>query len=180
MRAFTHVGVGRVLPQGINTHLWSAEDDHYVTQLNPDGSIRDFVDYDSNLLAIAIGVAPPDRASRIFKRVDAGVCTHVRPTYVSEKFYGPSDVYAGNIGDSVVAMGRIAWADGLARAAAGDATALQSLVLGPLQAATLRDTWMFERFVCEPNAGVWGQPAHSNFFIEFGEVRGCKQTRWRD
>lgn len=35
----------------MNKLLWSPEDDHFITQLNPDGTTRDFVDYDSNLLA---------------------------------------------------------------------------------------------------------------------------------
>ena len=37
----------------INARLWDAtSNDHYITQLNPDNSTRDFVDYDSNLLAV--------------------------------------------------------------------------------------------------------------------------------
>jgi hypothetical protein len=38
----------------INRRLWAG--DHYVTQLNPNGSTTDFVDYDSNLIALAHGV----------------------------------------------------------------------------------------------------------------------------
>ena len=34
----------------------SVSDDHFVTQLNEDGSTRDFVDYDSNLMTIAYGI----------------------------------------------------------------------------------------------------------------------------
>jgi hypothetical protein len=45
----------------MNTHLWS--DDHYVTQMNPDGSTRDFIDYDSNLIATAAGVPSASQAA---------------------------------------------------------------------------------------------------------------------
>lgn len=34
----------------------SVSDDHFVTQLNEDGSTRDFVDYDSNLMTVAYGI----------------------------------------------------------------------------------------------------------------------------
>lgn len=47
----------------MNRHLWDERDnDHYITQLNPDGTTRDFVDYDSQLLAIWSGIADEDRA----------------------------------------------------------------------------------------------------------------------
>jgi hypothetical protein len=82
----------------MNTHLWS--DDHYVTQMNPDGSIRDFIDYDSNLIATAAGVPSASQAALLLRRVDGGRCTHGRATFVSEKYYGPHDTTNGNIGDS--------------------------------------------------------------------------------
>lgn len=74
----------------INKYLWSeAEDDHYVTQRGEDdGEIRDFVDYDANLLALAHGVVPDDRVDPLFRRIDGGRCTHGRATFVSEKYYG--------------------------------------------------------------------------------------------
>lgn len=103
-------------------------------------------------------------------RVDGGECTHVAPTFVSERFYGPSDCYLGNDGDSVVAMGRIAWADALARGRVRDVAGLDKYVIEPLSQAILQRTWGYERFACEPSRGVWGQPAHSPFFIEYGEV----------
>lgn len=80
------------LVNSINKHLWSEEeDDHYVTQRDvDDGAIRDFVDYDANLLALAHGVVPDDRVERLFKRLDGGRCTHGRATFVSEKYYGRS------------------------------------------------------------------------------------------
>ena len=30
--------------------------DHFITQLNPDGSTRDLVDYDANFIALAMGI----------------------------------------------------------------------------------------------------------------------------
>jgi hypothetical protein len=70
------------------TRLWSADDDHYITQLNPDGSTRDFVDYDSNLIACAFGVAGVERCHALLRRIDGGRCAHARATFVSEKWYG--------------------------------------------------------------------------------------------
>ena len=82
----------------INAKLWDATDgDHYITQLNPDGSTRDFIDYDSNLIAVAHGVTDgvPGRAEKILARVDQGppgtTCTAAKgggPQYVSEKVGG--------------------------------------------------------------------------------------------
>ena len=73
-------------------YLWNAqENDHYVSYallpVPPAVNLtqRDFVDYDSNLLAVMAGV--PDtatRASAILGRIDAGVCSHARPTWISE------------------------------------------------------------------------------------------------
>ena len=82
----------------MNTHLWAG--DHYVTQMNPDGTTRDFVDYDSNLIATAAGVPSPSQAARLLGRIDGGRCTHGRATFVSEVYYGPHDTTNGNVGDS--------------------------------------------------------------------------------
>lgn len=136
----------------MDAKLWdTASDDHYVTQLNPDGTTVDMVDYDSNLLAIAWGVAPAQRAQAALKRLDAGHCMQAgvaAPTYVSEKWYGPDMCYGGNIGDSATSMGRIAWADAHARKAVGDSDAFDSRIMAPLQAHLLNYTWLWERFGC--------------------------------
>ncbi len=58
----------------MNAHLW--RDDHYVTQMNPDGTTRDFVDYDSNLIAVAAGVATAEQAALVLRRIDGGRCAH--------------------------------------------------------------------------------------------------------
>lgn len=135
---------------GMNAYLW--RDDHYVTQLNPDGTTRDLVDYDANLLAVAFGVAPPDRAQRILARVDAGPCTHGRATWVSERHYGPDDTYNGNTGDSATAMARIGWADAHARRRVGDRATYRDAILDPLRADLLERTWLTERYDCAGNA----------------------------
>ena len=154
---------------GMNAHLWSG--DHYITQLNPDGTTRDFVDYDSNLLAVAFGIAPADRAKAILARVDSGPCTHAapaagrpRPTWVSEKYYGPADTYGGNTGDSAVTMGRIGWADGQARRAVGDATTFKNLILDPIQQQVDAATWLPERYDCSGNV------AHSPYYHEYPQM----------
>jgi hypothetical protein len=154
---------------GMNTHLWAG--DHYITQLNPDGTTRDFVDYDSNLLAVAFGIAPPDRAKLVLARVDSGSCTHAdpadgrpRPTWVSEKSYGPTDTYGGNTGDSAVTMGRIGWADAHARRAVGDLATFNNTILDPIEQQVDAATWLNERYDCA------GNPAHSPYYHEYPEM----------
>jgi hypothetical protein len=148
--AARHRAMSARIAQAMNDRLWAG--DHYVTQLNPDGSTRDFVDYDANLLAVAYGVAPPDRARAVLDRVDSGPCTHGRATWVSERFYGPDDTYHGNTGDSATAMGRIGWADAIARRRAGDRATYRDKILGPLRSDLLARTWLTERYDCAGNA----------------------------
>jgi hypothetical protein len=150
------------IAEGMNERLWAG--DHYVTQLNPDGSTRDLVDYDANVLAVAFGVAPPDRAEAVLERVDSGPCTHGRATWVSEVHYGPEDTYNGNTGDSATAMGRIGWADAHARRAVGDAATYRQEILEPLQADLLERTWLTERYDCAGNA------IRSPYYHEYPEV----------
>ena len=59
---------------------------------------RDFIDYDANLIALSVGAASDNLASRIFQRVGSGNCTHARATWVSERYYGPDDTTNGNTG----------------------------------------------------------------------------------
>jgi len=154
------------LVDAINLHLWSkTENDHYITNLNADGSIRDFVDYDANTLAVAFGVATPNRASALLKRVDGGKCTHAgRATYVSEIYYNASNCFIGNTGDSAVTMGRIAWGDGVARYRVGDTKTFYNAIFNPLLNDLLRNTWLNERYTCQ------GTPAHSAYFHEYPEM----------
>jgi hypothetical protein len=64
-------------------------------------------------------------------------------------------------------MGRIAWADGLARKAVGDAANaafFNASILQPLQYELLSNTWMNERYDAQ------AAPTHNPFYIEYGEV----------
>jgi hypothetical protein len=128
--------------------LWDT--DHFVTQVNPDPgpagprgistdgmgcakahNCRDFVDYDSNVIAVAHGVGGKAKGAAALKRIDGGKaagssspvqkCTAMQgggPQWTSEIWYGPGDTTGfpkGNVGDSCSAMGRIAYFDALAR-----------------------------------------------------------------
>ena len=124
---------------------------HYVTQVDGcgGGNAKDFVDYDSNLIALAHGVpADPKRAAEVFRRVDGGRCRK-SATFVSEKYYGPDDTTGGNTGDSWCAMGRIAWFDGLARKRYGDYAGFENFILNPLVDQVIESTWMHERLDCD-------------------------------
>ncbi|CAE8638689.1 unnamed protein product [Polarella glacialis] len=134
----------------MNRYLWLPGSDHYVTQWDGPflNTTRDFVDYDSNLMAAAHGIPSSDQARQILKRIDGGRC-RAGPTFVSEKYYGRGDTTYGNIGDSACAMGRIAWFDALARKRYGDAAGFESYILGPLKSALLSTTWMHERMGCD-------------------------------
>eukprot|EP00405_Crypthecodinium_cohnii_P019361 CAMPEP_0206475334 /NCGR_PEP_ID=MMETSP0324_2-20121206/34011_1 /ASSEMBLY_ACC=CAM_ASM_000836 /TAXON_ID=2866 /ORGANISM="Crypthecodinium cohnii, Strain Seligo" /LENGTH=862 /DNA_ID=CAMNT_0053950659 /DNA_START=44 /DNA_END=2629 /DNA_ORIENTATION=- len=140
------------IAQAVDKHLWSAkEDDHYVTQMNPDLTYRDFVDYDANLIAVAHGVGSEDRVKKVLKRVDSGQCTQkgARATFVSERYYGTEDTTFGNIGDSWCTMGRIGWFDALARRRIGDVDRFDNYILDPLIGDVNKWTWLHERYHCD-------------------------------
>lgn len=137
----------------MNELLWDVDNnDHYITQLNADlQTTRDFIDYDSNLLAVAFGVTPDDRVSSLLGRVDSGAYTHIRGTWCCEVPYsGDADdcyIVGGDVcGDSIVTLGRIGWADSHARKRVGDLNTFNSLLLEPLQRDLIDDTWLFERY----------------------------------
>jgi hypothetical protein len=146
----------------MNARLWDEEsDDHFITQLNPDGSTVDKVDYDSQLLAVAFGVLDdyPGRRDRVLERVDNGEYTHVRATYASEYPYlggsvsedecyivDPKDEFCG---DSVVTLARIGWVDALARKrrkSTHDVHVFNDLLLIPIQDDLVQSTWLRERY----------------------------------
>ena len=99
----------------VRRYLWDT--DHYVTQVDPDDmdcaqthSCRDFVDYDSNLIAAAHKIPPMAQAKAVLKRIDTGIqpCSAMQkggPQWTSEIWYGKHDTTGGNIGDSSSAMG---------------------------------------------------------------------------
>ena len=154
--------------EALNRALW--KQDHFVTQLNPDGSTRDFVDYDSNLLATAFVPMTAARAAAVLRRVDSGECTHAAPgTYISEKLYGHDDVYNCDadkpeifcVGDSRVSYGRVAWLDALSRKRVGDYASFESLVVAPIRTEVFDLVWTHERYDCR------GTPVHAPMYYEY-------------
>ncbi len=145
-----------------NKYLWISNvnnatvnntNDHFITQLNEDFvSYRDFIDYDSNLMAVAFKiVTDADQVNRLIKRVDSGPYTHVRATWCSEIPYtGDADdcyIVGGSVcGDSVVTLARIGYIDGIARKQINDVNTYQNLLLSPLQDDLIRDVWLYERY----------------------------------
>lgn len=130
---------------------------------------RDFIDYDSNLLAVAAGAVTGAQAQALLTLVDSGPCTHQHATWVSGIYYDAKNCNSGNTGDSAVSMGRISWADALARKAMGDAAnaaVFNNLILNPIQYELLSNTWLNERYQCS------GLPAHNDHYIEQPEVVG--------
>ena len=146
-----------LMASAMNKWLWDAsgDNDHYVTQIDPDlKTIRDFVDYDANLIAAASGVPSRERATALLARIDRGTCSANGgggPQWVSERYYGPNDTTHGNIGDSRCSMGRIAWFDAHARKidrTKGSLLQFNSNLL-TLQNDLVRDTWLHERYGCD-------------------------------
>ena len=157
------------ITDGMLEYLVADSGDHFVTDFNPNRSpeYRDFVDYDSNLLAIAFsdGQFTSNFTQRIFDRVDGGNYTHVRATYCSEKKYnGESDCYikgGDTCGDSVVTLGRIGWADAISRKVHGKASNFTNLILKPIQNDLLRETWLHERY------DKYGNETRSAYYFEY-------------
>eukprot|EP00760_Papus_ankaliazontas_P022893 PhM_4_TR19065/c1_g1_i1/m.17121 len=140
--------MSRDMRVAMNEHLFRG--DHFITQLNPDGTTRDFVDYDANLIAVAHGVPnSTERTMAILNRVDRGRCTHGRATFVSEDYYGPEDCTNGNIGDSWCAMGRNGLFDALARSYVGDVGTFENVLYEPLANDLREYTWQHERYGCD-------------------------------
>jgi hypothetical protein len=165
----------------VNKHLWASPSnsmrangdggDHYLTQRNPDGTTRDFVDYDANLIALAHGIADPARADKVLSRIDGGRCSAASgggPQFVSEVYYGKDDTTHGNVGDSWCSMGRIEWFDAHARRRMGGPSHLTAFnsSLGRIQADLLQDVWLHERYDC---AGKQ-QPNRTDAYFEYPSV----------
>jgi hypothetical protein len=155
--------IAKEITSGINTYLWDQEDnDHFITQMNLDlTTTRDFIDYDSNLIAVAFGVLDNDvdKVKSVFARIDSNPFAHARATWVSEKEYTgePSDCYSGPVGnglcgDSNMTMARIGWVDSLARKRFNDSTTYQKLLLEPLQQDLKTNVWLTERYDQNGNA----------------------------
>jgi hypothetical protein len=153
------------LKAAVYRELWNGHD-HFVTQRNPDGTTRDFVDYDGNFAALAFGVLDSQADEQtLLRRLDSGPHTHPggRGTWVSEKRYEMADCYGGNDGDSDTAMARIWWLDMLTRVRMKDQAMFDSL-LGNIEGDLLRDVWMPERY------DGTGAPAHNGYYHEYPEI----------
>mmetsp|Transcript_5721 Transcript_5721/g.8865 ORF Transcript_5721/g.8865 Transcript_5721/m.8865 type:complete len:687 (+) Transcript_5721:98-2158(+) len=129
---------------------------------------KDFVDYDSNLLAVAFANLSRSDSEKILGRIDGGAYSHPNgiSTYCCETPYdGYDDCYIkerGTIcGDSVVTMGRIAWADAHARKRLGRTHDFDTLILDGLQQRLNSRTWLHERF------DKYGKEARSPFYFEY-------------
>ncbi|GMH98096.1 hypothetical protein TrVE_jg12681 [Triparma verrucosa] len=137
------------ISEALMAHLWdTADDDHFITQLNPDGTTRDLVDYDSNLMATAHQVTNAEQAKKVLARVDSGQCRK-GVTFVSEVWYGEDDTTGGNTGDSWCAMGRHAWFDSLSRKLYDTYENFEALILDPLQTHLTESTFLHERLACD-------------------------------
>jgi hypothetical protein len=166
--------------EAFNKYLWISNipssgsnavndtNDHFVTQLNTDfTTYRDFIDYDSNLMAVAFNlVTDADQVSRIIQRVDAGPYTHVRATWCSEIAYtGDADdcyIVGGSVcGDSVVTLARIGYIDAIARKEINDWNTYNNLLLVPLQNDLIKDVWLYERY--DSN----GQQIRTSYYFEY-------------
>ncbi len=153
------------IKHGINEHLWNGND-HYYTQKNVDGTIRDMVDYDGNYAAIAFGAVTDDaKIDSIFKRLDGGENTHPNGygTWPSEKIYTEKDCYGGNTGDSDVAFARIWWLDMFARYVTGDLNNF-NLYFNKIRKDLIDYTWMRERYDSK------GSQDRAYYYHEYPEI----------
>lgn len=159
--------VAEKVTASVNQYLWADSGDHLVTQLNADKkTTRDFVDYDSNLIAVAFGVISDANVSAVLNRVDRGPYTHVRATWCSEMPYtgDAPDCYivGGSVcGDSVVTLARIGWVDSLARKRVKDAATIRNVLLAPLQKDLLANTWLNERYDSS------GSQVRTDYYFEY-------------
>ncbi|CAN5347937.1 hypothetical protein BH11ACT4_BH11ACT4_16300 [soil metagenome] len=157
---FERVSAG--IREGIEA-LWS--EDHFVTARSADWEqIHDMVDSDG-YLAPAFGLTVGQRSHDLLARLDRVPNMHPggRGTWVSEVFYGPDHCYGGNTGDSATAMGRLWWADLLARQSVGDRATFAALY------EAVRDdqrayTWMRERY------GAEGTMIRATGYHEYPEI----------
>ena len=149
--------------EGMNAHLWAGN--HYITQLNPNGTIADFGDNDANALAVAFGITSPAQARKVIAWQDGGPCIAppARAGWVSQVYYNGNVTEDGNTGDSATAMGRVAWADAMARYATGDVSGFQNII-GPIRSDLLQNTWLTERYDCN------GDRIRAPYYDEYPDV----------
>lgn len=136
----------------VRDHLWNhTADDHFITSVNiTTGETKDMVDYDSNFIAVALGIADRNQSLRVLDRIDSNPYAVNVPTWPSEIIYVGSDTTGGlGTGDAVCGYGRIAWFNALARKRirTSDSLAFFNKNLYSLISADLLSTvWMYERY----------------------------------
>jgi len=154
------------LKTNINSKLWDvASNDHYITQLNADGSTADFLDIDSNLMAVAFGLADDTRAEKVMQRLKCLPC--IRPggygTMPSGRYMGSEQTNGGMTVDSSVAMARVFYLDAIALRRVNDVSTFRRM-LTVMQVDQRRNTWMAEWYNSE------GQATHDPFYHEYPET----------
>uniref|UniRef100_A0A7S0EXJ9 Alpha-L-rhamnosidase n=1 Tax=Hanusia phi TaxID=3032 RepID=A0A7S0EXJ9_9CRYP len=107
--------ISATIKKSFNQRLW--RDDHVATSIDREGNFVDFVDYDSNLMAIALNATDSEeKDKKILERIDSNPLAARVPTWVSEVIYeGEMSRPKGGTADSVCGMARIAWFNALAR-----------------------------------------------------------------
>ena len=154
--------VAATLKASINARLWDRSSaDHYATQLNPDGSVADFMDIDGNLIAVALGIADDTRAQAIMKRLRTLPC--IRPGGYGTMLTGKYMSNGFSTCDASVTMARVFYVDALSLRRVGDAATFFHM-LSTMQADQTRNTWMAERYTCD------GLSSHDPFYHEYPEV----------
>ena len=125
--------------------LWNG-DDHYVTSRSTDWkTVEDKVDSD-NFAAIAWGgTTDAQRIKVMYRRLDRWAHPGGKGTWVAECYYGPSECYLRNTGDSACAMARHWWIDMVARHVSGDHTTFLELYRN-VRTDLLANTWLTERY----------------------------------
>lgn len=139
-----YTGFERSIRSGLEG-LWNG-DDHYVTSRSPDWqTVMDRVDSE-NYAAIAWkATTDPARVRALFQRLDRWAHPGGRGTWVSEGYYGVSDCFVGNTGDSACCMARHWWVDMVARHVAGDSETFLMLYRN-IQTDLWASTWLTERY----------------------------------
>ena len=145
--------------------LWAGTD-HYITYRGANWTTtKDMVDYD-NYSAIAWkATTDSSRIKAMYSRLDNGANTHPggKGTWVSEVYYGTSDCYNGNTGDSRCAMGRLWWVDMIGRYVTGDSTNFYTYYSN-IRNDLLNNTWLTERYDASGNL------IRAGYYHEYPEI----------
>lgn len=156
------ISAAATLKQNFNKRLWGGN--HFVTSENG----TDFFDFDANLIAIAFDtVDDVDRIDAILAAIDNSHCTPAKDgtigTWIAQGLYDEHNTYGGYTGDSIVTLGRVAWADALARSTRNMSYVKEQL-LSPILEEMKKNVWLPERYTCH------NEVSHHPFYHEYPEV----------